>query len=224
MPEAGKLIDGKAIAAEIRREIREEVSRRVALGRTPGLAVIVVGDNPASKVYVNMKKKACEEAGMNGKIVRLPAGISQEELLQEVSSLNRDPKWHGFLVQSPLPDGLDEDEVVRAIDPMKDVDGFHPYNVGLLAAGEPRFVPCTPSVSWNCSNGARWIPQENMRSSSGAVTSWDSPCRCCWCGRQKGRMPPLPSATAGHKTCRRLPGRRIFWLPPLEERILSRRR
>lgn len=144
MPEAGKLIDGKAIAAEIRREIREEVSRRVALGRTPGLAVIVVGDNPASKVYVNMKKKACEEAGMNGKIVRLPAGISQEELLQEVSSLNRDPKWHGFLVQSPLPDGLDEDEVVRAIDPMKDVDGFHPYNVGLLAAGEPRFVPCTP--------------------------------------------------------------------------------
>ncbi|HEX03791.1 MAG TPA: bifunctional methylenetetrahydrofolate dehydrogenase/methenyltetrahydrofolate cyclohydrolase FolD [Bacteroidetes bacterium] len=139
------IIDGKAVAADIRAEIKVEVAKRAKQGRQPGLAVIVVGDDPASKVYVNMKKKACEETGMASLIERMPADTTQSDLLARVREINEDDRFNGLLVQSPLPNGLDENEVVRAIDPMKDVDGFHPENVGLLALNQPRFVPCTPS-------------------------------------------------------------------------------
>lgn len=139
-----KIIDGKQVAAKLRAEVKDEVAQRAHQGRQPGLALILVGDDPASKVYVNMKKKACEETGMRSLIERMPADTTQEDLLAKVREINEDDRYNGLLVQSPLPKGLDEDEVVRAIDPLKDVDGFHPYNVGLLGLNQPRFVPCTP--------------------------------------------------------------------------------
>jgi methylenetetrahydrofolate dehydrogenase (NADP+) / methenyltetrahydrofolate cyclohydrolase len=138
------IIDGKAVAAAIREEVKVEVAKRAEQGRQPGLALILVGEDPASRVYVNMKEKACEQTGMASLIERMPADTTQADLLAKVREINEDDRYNGLLVQSPLPDGLDEDEVVRAIDPMKDVDGFHPQNVGLLALNQPRFVPCTP--------------------------------------------------------------------------------
>lgn len=144
MTERGRIIDGKVVAAAIRGEVKQEVERRAGENRRPGLALILVGDNPASKVYVNMKRKACEETGILSLIDNLPGTITQGALLRRVREINADERYHGLLVQSPLPDGLDEDEVVRAIDPRKDVDGFHPYNVGRLAQGRLEFVPCTP--------------------------------------------------------------------------------
>ena len=144
MTERGRIIDGKVVAAAIRGEVKQEVERRAGENRRPGLALILVGDNPASKVYVNMKRKACEETGILSLIDNLPGTITQDALLRRVQEINADERYHGLLVQSPLPDGLDEDEVVRAIDPRKDVDGFHPYNVGRLAQGRLEFVPCTP--------------------------------------------------------------------------------
>ncbi len=137
-------IDGKALAAKIREQVRREVEERLRVGRKPGIALILVGDDPASRVYVNMKQKACEETGIHSHIERMSAETSQQELLAKVEQFNNDDSFHALLVQSPLPKGLDEDAVVRAIDPLKDVDGFHPYNVGLLALNQPRFVPCTP--------------------------------------------------------------------------------
>jgi len=139
------LIDGKAVAAQIREEIRVEVEKRAKEGRKPGLAFVLVGEDPASKVYVNMKKKACEETGIESLIVRMPADTDQETLLAKVDEINNDDRYHGFLVQSPIPKHLDEEEVVCAMDPVKDVDGFHPYNMGLLALNQPTFVPCTPT-------------------------------------------------------------------------------
>ncbi len=144
MAERGRLIDGKKVAEEIRAEVKEEVARRKKNGRSPGLALVLVGENPASKVYVNMKEKACQETGIRSLIERLPADISQQELIHKVMEINNNDDYHGLLVQSPLPEGLDEDEIVRTVDPKKDVDGFHPYNVGMLALGTPSFVPCTP--------------------------------------------------------------------------------
>ena len=141
-----ELIDGVAIA----RSIREEAARDAALlterGVRPGLAVVLVGEDPASTVYVRSKGKACDEAGIHSVTVRLPAVSSQSELLDVVATLNRDPLVHGILVQMPLPKQLDADAVIRSIDPRKDVDGFHPVNVGKLLIGErDGFVPCTPA-------------------------------------------------------------------------------
>ncbi len=141
-----KRIDGKAIAAAIREEIQQEVQHLVATtGRTPGLAVILVGDDPASQVYVRQKAKACEKAGIHSITDHLPATITQEDLLQKVAYYNAHPDYHGLLVQLPLPNHLDANAVIDAIDPQKDVDCFHPYNVGLLTIGRPRFKPATPA-------------------------------------------------------------------------------
>lgn len=142
---AARIIDGKAIAAEIRAGIREEVAAlKERHGIVPGLAAVIVGDNPASRTYVNSKRKACAEAGMYSEEHALPANTSQEELLQLVHDLNARPDIHGILVQLPLPDPLDAQKVLNAVDLAKDVDGFHPVNVGRLALGLPGFVPCTP--------------------------------------------------------------------------------
>ena len=119
-------------------------SSRRETGVVPGLTVILVGDDPASQVYVRNKQKACTAAGMNGAVLRLPATVSQDELLATIDRLNADPAVHGILVQMPLPRQIDEAAVVERVAPLKDVDGFHPFNFGLLAAGTPRFVPCTP--------------------------------------------------------------------------------
>ncbi|MCF2615698.1 bifunctional methylenetetrahydrofolate dehydrogenase/methenyltetrahydrofolate cyclohydrolase FolD [Oscillibacter valericigenes] len=135
-------IDGKALAAQVKERVREEAAK---LPRKPGLAVILVGENPASQVYVNGKEKDCTECGIQSFSHRLPAETSQEELLALVRELNEDRLVDGILCQLPLPKGLDEDAVINAIAPDKDVDCFHPFNVGRMSIGEPVFLPCTPA-------------------------------------------------------------------------------
>lgn len=138
-------LDGKATAALIRAEIAAEVAARTAEGEPkPGLAVILVGDNPASQTYVRNKRKACADVGMNSWLHHLPADITQEDLLEDIAELDANPNVHGILVQLPLPKHIHEESVLHAIDPMIDVDCFHPENVGRLATGHPRFYPCTP--------------------------------------------------------------------------------
>jgi len=140
------LIDGAAIGRLVRRDVAAEVERLKALGITPGLSVVLVGDDPASAVYVRSKGKACEEAGMRGETIRLPAETTENALLAQVDRLNADPNVHGILVQMPLPRHIAADKVIRRIRPEKDVDGFHPVNVGKLSIGErDGFVPCTPA-------------------------------------------------------------------------------
>ncbi len=139
------IIDGKAIAAQIKEEVRLEVEKEKAAGREVTLAVILVGDDPASAVYVRNKKKACETVGIRSLSLELPADTDTETLLSHVRELNDRKDVDGILVQLPLPAQIDEQKVLRAIDPMKDVDGFHPVNVGLLAIGEPQVVSCTPA-------------------------------------------------------------------------------
>ncbi len=142
-----KIIDGKAIAATIREEIRQDVARmREAHGRVPGLATVLVGARKDSETYVRMKKKACAEAGIESFGHELPGDISQEDLLAVVKGLNADPAVHGILVQLPLPDHIDDEAILAAISLEKDVDGFHPLNIGRLSMKrrDPLFVPCTP--------------------------------------------------------------------------------
>lgn len=138
-------LDGKALAATMRSEIAAQVAVRVAAGKpAPGLAAVIVGDNPASHVYVRNKHKACREAGLATWVHTRPQDTTQPALLSLVAELNENPAVHGILVQLPLPKQISEDAVIRAISPAKDVDCFHPENVGLLATGSPRFYPCTP--------------------------------------------------------------------------------
>ena len=140
-----KLIDGKQLAANLRAEIAAGTAAlKSEKGVTPGLAVILVGENPASVSYVTAKEKACGEAGMYSREIRLPATTAEGELLDEIARLNADPAIHGILVQLPLPKGFDEKKVIDAIAPEKDVDGFTPVNVGKMLIGEPCFLPCTP--------------------------------------------------------------------------------
>jgi len=140
-----KIIDGKELAKSLRAEIAEKTARlKAEKGVTPGLAVILVGDNPASVSYVTAKEKACAEAGMLSREIRLPATVGEEALLAEIARLNEDPAIHGILVQLPLPRGFDEKRVIDAISPEKDVDGFTPVNAGRLLVGEPCYLPCTP--------------------------------------------------------------------------------
>ncbi len=139
-----KLIDGKSIASKIRGEIAVEVNRLKAQGIIPGLAVILVGDNAASRVYVSMKEKACLDVGIYSDEYKLPEKIDEKELLNLIDRLNKNKEIHGILVQLPLPQHINEAKIVEAIAPDKDVDGFHPYNVGRLITGKPLFQPCTP--------------------------------------------------------------------------------
>jgi methylenetetrahydrofolate dehydrogenase (NADP+)/methenyltetrahydrofolate cyclohydrolase len=138
-------LDGKELAKVMRAEVAAKIAERTRAGKPlPGLAAVIVGENPASHVYVRNKHKACAEAGLASWVHTLPESTTQEQLLDLVASLNIDPAVHGILVQLPLPKQIDEDAVIRAIDPAKDVDCFHPMNLGLLAAGHPRYYPCTP--------------------------------------------------------------------------------
>jgi methylenetetrahydrofolate dehydrogenase (NADP+)/methenyltetrahydrofolate cyclohydrolase len=139
------LIEGRTVAEKVYAELRGEIAELKKGGRTPGLAVVLVGDNPASRAYVRSKDKMCRELGLHSVKLELPADTTQAELLARVHDLNGDPAIHGILVQSPPPKQIDEAAVIRAIDPAKDVDGFHPVNVARLALGdESGFVPCTP--------------------------------------------------------------------------------
>ena len=142
---SARVLDGAAIARAIRDEVARDVAELKRRGVEPGLAVVIVGDDPASRAYVKSKGDACREAGMHSETVRLPAGTTEAELLAEVDRLNADPAIHGFLVQLPLPEQIDSRKVLLRVSPAKDVDGFHPMNVGKLAVGDPTALcPATP--------------------------------------------------------------------------------
>ncbi len=142
---SAQIIDGKAIAAETRAKIKQSIEQRLANGlRAPGLAVILIGESPASQVYVNNKKKACVEAGLVSKSFEMPGSTTETALLNLIKELNADQEIDGILVQLPLPKHIDADKVIETIDPNKDVDGFHPYNIGRLTLRAPTLRPCTP--------------------------------------------------------------------------------
>ncbi|MGA7596137.1 MAG: bifunctional methylenetetrahydrofolate dehydrogenase/methenyltetrahydrofolate cyclohydrolase FolD [Gallionella sp.] len=141
---SAQIIDGKAIAQQVRAEWKIRADALKARGITPGLAVIIVGEDPASRVYVANKVKACAELGLHSEHIALPADAPESELLDRIAALNNDPKIHGILVQLPVPKHIDSSKVLEAIDPAKDVDGFHPINVGALVTGNMRYAPCTP--------------------------------------------------------------------------------
>ncbi|HFZ1425531.1 bifunctional methylenetetrahydrofolate dehydrogenase/methenyltetrahydrofolate cyclohydrolase FolD [Serratia marcescens] len=142
---SAKIIDGKTIAQQVRNEVAEQVKQRLAAGkRAPGLAVVLVGENPASQIYVASKRRACDEVGFLSRSYDLPAATSEAELLALIDQLNADEEIDGILVQLPLPAGIDNVKVLERIHPDKDVDGFHPYNVGRLCQRAPKLRPCTP--------------------------------------------------------------------------------
>jgi methylenetetrahydrofolate dehydrogenase (NADP+)/methenyltetrahydrofolate cyclohydrolase len=142
---SASIIDGKQIAAAIKQEAAQETEKLRGQGIVPCLATVLVGEDPASQTYVGMKRKACEELGLRSIFEQHPADMSEADLLALVDRLNKDPEVHGILVQLPLPDHIDDKKVLLLIDPDKDVDGFHPMNVGRMMVGEPRFLPCTPA-------------------------------------------------------------------------------
>lgn len=145
MSETAQIIDGKAIAKQLRSELAVEVVEFIQNNSAvPCLAAVLVGDDPASQVYVRNKQRACEHVGIDSQLHRLPAETTQDALLELVGKLNKDPAVHGILVQLPLPEQIDSEQVLQAISPAKDVDAFHPTNVGYLVQGKPRFLPCTP--------------------------------------------------------------------------------
>ena len=139
-----RIIDGKAVAKILREDIELRVKKLKPKGLVPSLAVILVGTDPASQIYVNNKAKACQECGIKSQVTRLPYTTTEEELIQLIKRLNNSPDIHGILVQLPLPHQIREKVIIETIDPLKDVDGFHPLNVGKLLAGNPSLIPCTP--------------------------------------------------------------------------------
>jgi len=142
---AANLIDGKALAASMRAALKDKVAQLAARGVKPGLAAVLVGDDPASRVYVRNKARSCEETGLHSEVHELPQAASEAELLERVARLNADPRIHGILVQLPLPTQINADRVLAAISPAKDVDGFHAESLGALVQGRPGVVPCTPA-------------------------------------------------------------------------------
>jgi len=142
---AARLLDGKSLAAQVRVAVKREVEALAQRGIRPGLAVLLAGENPASRVYVRNKVRACEETGVRSDLYELPASVSEEALVDRVLALNDDPDIHGILVQLPLPKQVDAHQVLETIAPAKDIDGFHESNLGALLAGRPRMVPCTPA-------------------------------------------------------------------------------
>lgn len=141
---SAQIINGKEIAESVRQEISKEVQQLREKNIVPGLAVILVGDNQASQTYVRNKQKACEDLGMHSVLIKKPAELSQEELIQSIAELNQDDSIHGILVQLPLPRHIQEKAIIEAISPEKDVDGFHPINIGRMMTGQDAFLPCTP--------------------------------------------------------------------------------
>jgi len=142
---AARILDGKSLAAQVRAAVKAEVARLSQRGIRPGLAVILAGDDAASRVYVRNKARACEETGVRSTVFEYPSTVKQAELLERVRALNADPAVHGILVQLPLPGQIESEKILEAVSPAKDVDGFHPANLGALLAGRPRVVPCTPA-------------------------------------------------------------------------------
>jgi methylenetetrahydrofolate dehydrogenase (NADP+)/methenyltetrahydrofolate cyclohydrolase len=142
---SARILDGKALAASVRASVKQEVAGLAERGIRPGLAVVLAGSNPASRVYVRNKARACEETGVRSVVHEYDSSVNQDDLLHRIAALNADPAVHGILVQLPLPPQIDSARVLLAVSPEKDVDGFHPLNLGALLAGAPRMVPCTPA-------------------------------------------------------------------------------
>jgi methylenetetrahydrofolate dehydrogenase (NADP+)/methenyltetrahydrofolate cyclohydrolase len=142
---SARILDGKSLAAQVRAEVKQAVARLAQRGIRPGLAVVLAGDDAASKVYVRNKVRACEETGIRSERHELPANVSEDVLMRKIAALNADPAVHGILVQLPLPAGVNSARVLEAVSPAKDVDGFHAESMGALVAGAPGFVPCTPA-------------------------------------------------------------------------------
>ncbi len=140
-----KIIDGKLLSANVKEEVRQKTEELIKAGIHPGLVVILVGEDPASAIYVRNKGKACEKAGIYSETIKLAATTAENELLNLIDSLNNDAKFHGILVQLPLPDHINEEKIIAAVSPDKDVDCFHPVNVGKLVSGKPYVIPCTPA-------------------------------------------------------------------------------
>jgi len=141
---SAQIIDGKKISQEIKAEVKTSVESLKSKGIVPGLAAVLVGDNPASQIYVRYKAKGCDEVGIYSEVLRYPKEMKESELLELIEQLNKKDNISGILVQLPLPEQVDEEKIIKAISPQKDVDGFHPYNLGLMLAGKPNFLPCTP--------------------------------------------------------------------------------
>jgi methylenetetrahydrofolate dehydrogenase (NADP+)/methenyltetrahydrofolate cyclohydrolase len=140
-----RILDGKSLAANVRAQVKQRVAALRARGVRPGLAAVLAGEDPASRVYVRNKMRACEETGVRSELHELPADVGESALLERIAALNADPAVHGILVQLPLPPQVDAARVLEAVSPAKDIDGFHAENLGALLAGRPRFVPCTPA-------------------------------------------------------------------------------
>ncbi len=143
---SARILDGRTLAAAVRASVKETVARLAARGVRPGLAVILAGDDPASRAYVRNKSRACEETGVHSVQFEYESSVRQDELLDRVAALNEDPAVHSILVQLPLPKQIDSGKILEAVSPAKDVDGFHPANLGALVSGRPRVVPCTPAA------------------------------------------------------------------------------
>ena len=141
---SAEIIDGKKNSSEIKENLKEKIENLKKKEVVPGLAAILVGDNPASQVYVNMKVKACDQVGIHSEVYRYPKDLPESDLLKKIEELNYKENIHGILVQFPTPEQISEEKVILAVDPKKDVDGFHPFNVGMMLAGKPTFLPCTP--------------------------------------------------------------------------------
>ena len=139
-----KILSGKEVSSSIYTSIQSRIDKLKSENIIPGLAVILVGENPASAVYVNSKAKKFDELGLFSETLKMSDSISQDELISKIMQLNEDDRYHGILVQLPLPNHIDDELIINTIAPNKDVDGFHPYNVGCLASGKPKFIPCTP--------------------------------------------------------------------------------
>ena len=142
---AAQILDGKSLAAQVRAQVKQKVAQLAQRGIRPGLAVILAGENPASRVYVRNKARACEETGVHSDVIEFPGSVPESKLLSTIERLNRDPAVHGILVQLPLPPQIDAARMLSAVSPHKDIDGFHAANLGALLAGQPGFVPCTPA-------------------------------------------------------------------------------
>jgi methylenetetrahydrofolate dehydrogenase (NADP+)/methenyltetrahydrofolate cyclohydrolase len=165
-PMTAQLIDGNALSKQLRGEVAARAAKLTAQGVKPGLAVVLVGDNPASQVYVRNKVKACEDAGLNSVLEKYPAEMTEAELLARVNALNNDPSIHGILVQLPLPKHIDDHKVIEAISPLKDVDGFHVASAGALMVGEPGFKACTP---YGCMKMLESIGMANLKGKHAVV-------------------------------------------------------
>ena len=199
---SAKIISGKDVSAEIREELKGRAARLKEKGVVPGLAVVLVGEDPASVSYVTAKAKAAEEIGIFETTIRMPATATEVDILKTVDGLNRDGRYNGFLVQLPLPKYVSSEKVINLISPEKDVDGLHPVNVGKMLRGEPCPLPCTPYGVVQLLNRSGYSPEGRHVVICGRSNIVGKPLAALLIQKKKGATPRSPSATRGRRTCR----------------------